>query len=59
LAFYNLHFTHKWEKPVGAVLDKYYLNDATLVWVSFGGMLAPRTAAFEKRIKRVVEWGVG
>ena len=58
LRSFNLHFTHEWEKPVGAVLDKYHLNDVTLVGLSLGGMLAPRAAAFEKRIKRVVAWGI-
>jgi esterase/lipase len=58
LRTYNLYFTHKWEKPVGAILDKYNLNDVTLVGLSLGGMLAPRAAAFEKRIKRVFAWGI-
>jgi len=58
LRTYNLYFTHKWEKPVKAILDKYNLNDITLIGLSLGGMLAPRAAAFEKRIKRVVAWGI-
>ncbi|MDI6873549.1 alpha/beta hydrolase family protein [Candidatus Solincola sp.] len=54
----GLPFTHRWERPVRAVLDHYRLDDVTIVGVSLGGMLAPRAAAFEPRIKRVVAWGV-
>jgi pimeloyl-ACP methyl ester carboxylesterase len=55
---YNIPMTHEWEKPVKAVLDRYGLDDVTIVGASLGGMLAPRAAAFEPRIKRVVAWGV-
>lgn len=51
-------FLPEWESPVAAVLDHYNLTDVTLIGLSLGGMLAPRAAAFEKRIKRVVAWGV-
>jgi pimeloyl-ACP methyl ester carboxylesterase len=54
----GIPFTHEWEKPVGAVLDQFDLNDATIVGISLGGMLAPRAAAYEKRIKRVVAWSI-
>ena len=52
------HFTHEWERPVKAVLDYFQLDDVTIVGASLGGMLAPRAAAFEKRIKRVIAWSV-
>ena len=52
------HFTHQWERPVKAVLDFFHLDDVTIIGASLGGMLAPRAAAFEKRIKRVVAWSV-
>lgn len=52
------HFTHEWEKPVGAILDYFNLNDVTIIGASLGGYLAPRAAAFDKRIKRVVAWSV-
>lgn len=52
------HFTHEWEKPVKAVLDTFALDDVTIIGASLGGMLAPRAAAFEKRIKRVIAWSV-
>lgn len=54
----NMHFTHEWEKPVKSVLDYFKLEDVTIIGVSLGGYLAPRAAAFDKRIKRVVAWSV-
>ena len=54
----GIHFTTEWEKPVGAVLDHFGLGDVTLIGLSLGGYLAPRAAAFEPRIHRVVAWGV-
>jgi pimeloyl-ACP methyl ester carboxylesterase len=53
----GLHMEHDWEKPVGAVLDHFEVKDCTLVGQSLGGYLAPRAAAFEPRIGRVVAWG--
>ncbi|WP_282804388.1 alpha/beta hydrolase [Clostridium tetani] len=52
------HFTYKWEKPVKAILDFFNLNDITIVGASLGGMLAPRAAAFDKRIQRVIAWSI-
>ncbi|MCH3918670.1 MAG: alpha/beta hydrolase [Spirochaetia bacterium] len=51
-------FTYRWEKPVKAIMDKFDLDDVTIVGASLGGMLAPRAAAFEKRIRRVVAWSI-
>jgi len=48
----------EWEKPVKALLDKYNLKDVTIIGISLGGYLAPRAAAYDKRIQRVVSWGV-
>lgn len=50
--------THEWEKPVAAVLDHFNLDDVTIIGLSLGGYLAPRAAISEKRIKRVVTWGI-
>lgn len=55
---YGLHFTHQWEKPVGALLDYFHLDNVTIIGLSLGGMLAPRAAAFDSRIVRVVGWSV-
>jgi len=52
------HFTYQWERPVKAILDYFNLNDVTICGASLGGMLAPRAAAFEKRISRVIAWSI-
>lgn len=54
----NMKFTHKWEKPTKVVLDCFGLDDVTIMGASLGGYLAPRAAAFDKRIKRVVGWSI-
>jgi len=51
-------FTYQWEKPVAAVLDYFKLDSVTIIGASLGGMLAPRAAAYEKRIKRVIAWSI-
>ena len=53
----NLPMPYDWEKPVSAILDYYDVDNCTLIGMSLGGYLAPRAAAFEKRIFRVVAWG--
>jgi pimeloyl-ACP methyl ester carboxylesterase len=53
----GLHMPFDWEKPVGAILDHYDLESCTLIGMSLGGYLAPRAAAFDERISRVVIWG--
>lgn len=53
----GLHMTHDWERPVGAILDHFGIEDCTIIGKSLGGYLAPRAAAFEQRIARVVSWG--
>ena len=53
----NLPMPYDWEKPVSAILDYYDIDRCTLIGMSLGGYLAPRAAAFEKRIVRVVAWG--
>lgn len=52
------HFTYQWEKPVKAILDYFYLDNVTIIGASLGGMLAPRAAAFDKRIQRIIAWSV-
>ena len=54
----GMHFTHEWEKPVKAILDFFNLSDVTIIGVSLGGYLAPRAAAFDERITKVVAWSV-
>jgi len=50
----GLPLTHEWEKPVGAVLDYFGLDNVTLLGISMGGWMCIRAAAFEPRIKRVI-----
>jgi pimeloyl-ACP methyl ester carboxylesterase len=50
----RLIMTPDWERPVKAVLDHLEVESCTIIGVSLGGYLAPRAAAFEPRIKRVV-----
>ncbi len=50
----KIPFTHKWEKVVREIHNKLNINESTIIGVSLGAMLAPRAAAFENRIKRVV-----
>lgn len=52
------HFTHEWERPVKAVLDNLNLDAVTIIGISLGGYLAPRAAAFDGRIKKVICWSV-
>lgn len=54
----GVKFTYQWERPVKAVLDTIGEQDVTIMGASLGGMLAPRAAAFDDRIKRVVGWSV-
>ena len=51
-------FTHQWERPVKAVLDAIGESNVTIMGASLGGMLAPRAAAFDSRIQRVVGWSI-
>ena len=59
----NLYFTHKWEEPVKAAID--YLENCkdikiskiALMGRSMGGYLAPRAAAFDKRIDACIANG--
>jgi alpha-beta hydrolase superfamily lysophospholipase len=59
----GLTFTPEWERPNGAVLDAFLAshpkpNKIVLVGESMGGYLAPRAAAFDKRIDGVVAYDV-
>lgn len=58
LRIQKMRFTYKWEEPVSAILDAFNLNDVIIIGLSLGGMLAPRAAAFEKRIKKIIAWSV-
>ena len=50
--------TSEWEKPVGALLDYYHIEEADILGMSLGGYLATRAAAYEPRIKKVLAFDV-
>lgn len=59
----KMHFVPDWERPTKAVLDQYAEqfgppSNVVLVGMSMGGYLAPRAAAFDKRIGGVVAFDV-
>lgn len=51
---YGLTMDAAWERPVAAVLDHLEIESCTLMGFSLGGYLAPRAAAFEPRVRRVI-----
>lgn len=54
----NCPFTWEWEKTSKAITGKYDLHNVTIIGISLGGYFAPRAAAFDKRISRVIGWSV-
>lgn len=54
----GLTFEYRWERPLGAILDFYKIEEATVIGISWGGYLALRGCAFDKRIKKVVAYDV-
>lgn len=48
----------EWNEPVSALIDHFELTQCSLLGISLGGYLAPRAAAFDKRVKRVIAFGV-
>lgn len=54
----GLKFIANWEHPTSCVLDYYGVKECTMIGISWGGYLAVRAAAFEKRIKAVVAYDV-
>ncbi|HPF87019.1 MAG TPA: alpha/beta fold hydrolase [Candidatus Limiplasma sp.] len=60
---YGLQFTPEWEKPTGAVLDRFIAEfgkpaKIVLIGASMGGYLAPRAAAYDKRIDGVAAFDI-
>lgn len=51
---FGLKMDPEWEHPVTAILDRFDVAECTLLGLSLGGYLAPRAAAFEPRVKRVI-----
>ncbi len=46
----------RWEEPVRVLLDYFKLNDVCIIGISLGGYYAPRAAALDSRITKIVEW---
>ncbi|MCY4128185.1 MAG: hypothetical protein OXG15_02955 [Gammaproteobacteria bacterium] len=55
---HKLRMDNQWEKPVSRLLDDLQIESCTLFGLSLGSYLASRAAAFERRAKRLVAWGV-
>jgi len=47
----------EWERVVSPLLDAFEISRATLIGISLGGYLAPRSASRDPRIARIVIWG--
>lgn len=54
----GLNFVADWERPTSCVLDYYGIHACIMMGISWGGYLAVRAAAFEKRIKAVAAYDV-
>ena len=54
----GLTFEPYWEKPIGAIIDYFHLENVFVIGISWGGYLALRSAAFDKRIKKVVAYDI-
>jgi alpha-beta hydrolase superfamily lysophospholipase len=54
----QMKFTPEWDKVVKSVLDYYQFDDVTLMGFSMGGGLVLRAAALEKRVQRVIGYGI-
>ena len=54
----GLKFIHNWEKPVAAIIDYFKLDRVSILGASWGGYLAMRAAAFEKRIDKVIAFNI-
>lgn len=54
----GLPFTHRWEEPTACVLDAYKITRCASIGISWGGYLALRAAAFDKRIAAVAAYDV-
>ncbi len=50
----HIRMTPEWERCTAAILNHFALDDVTLIGISLGGYLAPRAAAYDRRIQRVV-----
>ncbi|WP_028546779.1 alpha/beta fold hydrolase [Paenibacillus taiwanensis] len=54
----GLKFIHNWEKPISTIIDYFKLDQVSILGASWGGYLAMRAAAFEKRIDKVIAFNI-
>jgi len=54
----GLTFEPYWEKPTGAILDYFHLQEVCVIGISWGGYFALRSAALDKRISKVVAYDI-
>ncbi|NNU78458.1 alpha/beta hydrolase family protein [Clostridium estertheticum] len=54
----QLYFIYDWERPTSTVIDYFHIYKCAMIGISWGGYLALRSAAFEKRITAVVAYDV-
>ncbi|AJS58257.1 alpha/beta fold hydrolase [Paenibacillus sp. IHBB 10380] len=54
----GLKLIHNWEKPISTVIDYFKLDRVSILGASWGGYLAMRAAAFEKRIDKVIAFDI-
>jgi len=54
----GLKLIHNWEKPISIVIDFFKLDRVSILGASWGGYLAMRAAAFEKRIDKVIAFDI-
>lgn len=54
----KMYFRYDWEKPTRAVLDYFNIEHCAMIGISWGGYLALRSAAFDKRISAAIAYDV-
>ncbi|MDK8179625.1 alpha/beta fold hydrolase [Paenibacillus sp. UMB4589-SE434] len=54
----GLKLIHNWEKPISTIIDYFKLDRVSILGASWGGYLAMRAAAFEKRIDKVIAFNI-
>ena len=54
----GLRFEPYWEKPIGAIIEHFHLENVFVIGISWGGYLALRAAAYDERIRKVVAYDI-
>lgn len=56
--YQEMYYRYDFDKATSTVLDFYKIEECVFLGISWGGYFAIRSAAFEKRIKKVVAYDV-